>query len=119
MTDDAETVVCAVSVHRYGKGKEYYTLAIKDPALPGTFPDRIGKDAWLTEPLPVPRGMQVSRIRENEAFYVNTTDREQAVEPPFAEKRTVLRDTGVSKRFTVPPYDAELFVRVGTEETGC
>lgn len=107
-TDDGS---CAVSVNRFGAGKAYYIAAETDGALLTALIERVRDEADLTPPLPVPAGVEGRMIRDGEAFYVNTTDQPQTVTLPFEQSHAVLRDQSCGNTITLPPYDAELFVK--------
>lgn len=102
---------CAVSVNQFGAGKAYYVAAETDVALLTALIGRIRGEAGLTLPLPVPAGVESRMIRDGEAFYVNTTDQPQTVTLPFEQSHAALRDQLCGSTVTLPPYDAELFVR--------
>lgn len=102
---------CAVSVNRFGAGKAYYVAAETDGALLTALIERVRDEADLTPPLPVPAGVEGRMIRDGEAFYVNTTDQPQIVTLPFEQSHAVLRDRSCGNTITLPPYDAELFVK--------
>lgn len=103
---------CLISVNSFGKGKAYYVGAETDTALLEALYDRIADQAGLTPPLPVPKGVEARLIRENEAFYVNTTDQVVSVTLPFEKSLAILRNIETGRSITMPPYDAELFVRL-------
>lgn len=113
---DAESGECVISVNTLGKGRAYYVAAETDISILGALLERIGAEAGLSRPLQVPEGVEARMIREGEAFYVNTTDREMRVTLPFDEPFAVLKNSRTSREVTLAPYDAELFVPAGSEK---
>ena len=101
---------CFVSVNSYGKGKAYYIASETDTVLLGALFDRIKEEAGLKQPLPVPAGVEAAEIARGQAFYVNTTNREQKITLPYAESHGVLTGITYRESTVLGPYEAELFV---------
>lgn len=101
---------CFVSENQYGQGKAYYIASETDVVLLGALLEAVKNTAGLTRPLEVPVGVEASMIAEGQAFYVNTTDREQEICLPFEKSYGVLSEKDYNRNTVLAPYGVELFV---------
>jgi len=100
---------CAVSTHRFGKGRAYYIASEANAELFSWLIGRIAEETGLTPPPCVPAGVQARRIAPGQIFYVNTTNKPVAV-PLEKPGHGVLTEADYSGEMILAPYDGELLL---------
>lgn len=111
--DDFYAGTPVVTRRRFGDGEAWYVGSRADAAFRGDLVTALCRDAEITPPLTVPRGVEVTR-REHDgrgvAFVLNHTEEACTVDLGPSTFRDAVRDRALSGTVVLPPKDVLILV---------